>query len=124
MKNMIIMIFAFTFLSACLETRESVTEDYIEWIYTADPTTDAERFIKNDDYRLLGIYSHNIIIPGIDINCHISPTKIRVIEKTSDFYPNYSVAKFNAMARVYADYYNARMTSHYRDNGWKICNIE
>ena len=85
---------------------------------------DAESAIINEDYRLLGIYSHNIAVPGIDVGCRVLPTKIRVIEKTTHFHANYSIAKFNALARVYANYYNSRMVYHYRDKGWVICDSE
>ncbi|MCG7532046.1 hypothetical protein MHM98_11935 [Psychrobium sp. MM17-31] len=122
MKSMIVLICAFTFLFACTKTKESGFENSIEKIFTANPNADAEKSILNEDFRLIGVYSHKILIPGIDIKCHISPARIRVIDKTSHFYPNYSAAKFNALARVYAKYYNARMASHYRDKGWRICN--
>jgi hypothetical protein len=104
-----------------MEAPQNLTRIDDKWIYAADPDADAAEAIKNQDYRFVGVNSHNVIIPGFDIDCEISHESIRIIEGTSHFYPSYSIAKFNAIARIYAEYYNVRMKVHFEEQDRVIC---
>lgn len=118
--NKITLVFVcLVFICSCGGDNE-VTHNF-EILYEANPVTDAEKSIKNGDLRFMGLDNHDIKVPGVDPQCRFTKEKVKIIDGTSHFHQSYEVAKFNALAKVYAQYYNSRMSMYFDEKQLKFC---
>jgi hypothetical protein len=69
---------------------------------------DAQRAMKNGDYRLLAVYGFTTEVPGTDLSAYEAKDRygVRVIEGTSDDMRWPGEKWLNDNARAYAEKYN------------------
>ena len=81
----------------------------LQWLKNANPIVDANKAIKNNDYKLLGVYGFSLTIPGVNKPTEFEHQKkygVKPIEGTSDALKNKEHAELNRMAYEYAKKYN------------------
>lgn len=120
MKN-ITLIFLLLVVYGCQDSGNMESSTDGDWIYSADPYSDFTNAIEREDYRFIGIYGYSLSVPGVSLNCINVETDVRSIEGTSDTNSSFEEAKFNALAKVYAEYYNFQMKKYLQDTGSFDC---
>ena len=82
----------------------------LQWLDAADPQTDAQQALKKGDYRLLGLATRSVSIPGVvneeslkyEMKCGV-----QLIEGISDVIRSDEHLRLMQKARSYALQYNA-----------------
>ena len=82
----------------------------LQWLDAADPQTDAKQALKKGDFRLLGLATHSVNIPGVvkeeslkyEMKCGV-----QLIEGISDVVRSDEHLRLMQKARSYALQYNA-----------------
>lgn len=109
MKNILVVTIVSLILFSCNDSDNTELIDEMQWLNQADPLEDFENAIARSDYRFIGLYGVGAYVPIVNIQC-LNPEKdIKFINGTSDALENYEHSKLNAIAQVYAEYYNIRM---------------
>jgi len=122
----LLMVVACT-VSGCFDNSDKGDSELTElikadmgWLYKANPSVDAEKAIKDGDFRYIGIYGYTLSVPGVDGSClrdksgemSMDSSNVKPIGGTSDVVVNYEHAKLIAIAREYAYFYNVRIRLH------------
>ena len=117
----ITLVFLLFSICGCQELGEIVSGRDGSWIYSADPYDDFVNAMQSGDYRYLGIYGYSLSVPGISLDCVSLEKDVRPIEGTSDTNSSFEEAKFNALAKVYAEYYNFHVRHFLEEKGAFNC---
>jgi hypothetical protein len=102
---------------------EEFEVEQLTWLEKADPTEDLNKAIRIKDYRFIGLFGFSTNVPSVGDKCLIKSAGIKYIEGTSDALVNYEHAKLNAIASVYARYYNVGMYRHLKSNNIFKCDL-
>jgi hypothetical protein len=97
--------------NGCSETR-GICTDYIRSMPKA-PSVEASKAVKNGDYRLLSIRTFTNIVPAVEDNNLVKQLGIKIIEHTSDNWPDESCRQYQKMAFEHAKKYNAYIIGNY-----------
>ena len=95
-----------------------VTLDYVQklqWLDAADPQADAAQAVKQDDFRLLGLATRTVNIPGVkkeDSYKYEQHCGVQLIEGISDVVRCDEHLRLMQKARSYALKYNAIIKTH------------
>ena len=87
----------------------------LQWLDAADPQADANQAIKKNDFRLLGLATRSVNIPGInkeDILKYEEKCGVQLIEGISDVVRSDEHLRLMQKARSYALQYNEIIKSH------------
>jgi hypothetical protein len=106
-----IFLMSVMLISGCSRPRGACT-DYIANI-SKPPNIEAEQSLKIGDFRLLSIHSFTDIVPGVDDRKLIEQMGTKLIEHTSDNWPDESCKNYQKVAFEYAKKYNAYIISNY-----------
>jgi hypothetical protein len=98
-------------ISGCSRPHGACT-DYITNI-SKPPNIEAEHSLKIRDFRLLSIHSFTDIVPGVDDRKLIEQMGTKLIEHTSDNWPDESCKNYQKLAFEYAKKYNAYIISNF-----------
>ncbi len=104
-------------LTACA-TSSNTLDPYAQkllWLDTADPQADANQAIKQNDFRLLGLATRSVNIPGIkkeDMLTYEEHCGVQLIEGVSDVVRSDEHLRLMQKARSYALKYNAIIKTH------------
>ena len=82
----------------------------LQWLDAADPQADAQQAIKKNDFRLLGLATRSINIPGVgpeQILQYEEACGVQLIEGVSDVVRSDEHLRLMQKARSYALKYNA-----------------
>jgi hypothetical protein len=128
MKSKVILclfyFFSLAFTQGCSKTEKQKIEikirERLEYLYKADPLIDVENAIELQDYRFMGYYGYVSIVP-ISTACLEKEFGVKMIKGTSDALENYEHGKLQALAIVYAEYYNHIMYVYIIENGLSKC---
>jgi hypothetical protein len=113
MKQLILITFLALVMTGCA-IQSGNMDPYVQklqWLYAADPQTDAQQAIKKGDFRLLGLAAaRSVNIPGVvkeeslkyEMKCGV-----QLIEGISDVVRSDEHLKLMQKARSYALQYNA-----------------
>lgn len=96
----------------CQNSDSNATSVDVNWLYNADPLDDFNEAVKINDYRFIGVYGYSLNVPGVKLKCLDAERDVKPIEGTSDSSSSYEEEKFNAVAKVYADYYNFQLKKY------------
>ena len=105
-------------LTACASGAGNEIDPYVQklqWLDAADPQADANQAIKQDDFRLLGIATRAVNIPGIskaDLLKYEEACGVQLIEGISDVVRSDEHLRLMQKARSYALKYNAIIKTH------------
>ncbi len=116
------VFFVFFSVLGCENSDLNSTVVDVNWIYEANPVDDVKKAVEVNDFRFLGVYGYSLIVPGLKLECIDIEQDVKPIEGTSDSYSSYEEEKFNAVAKIYADYYNFQLMRHLKDNEIFNCN--
>ena len=100
-------------LLASCATSSSEIEPYVQklqWLDAADPQADANQAVKKNDFRLLGLATRTVNIPGIskeDSLKYEESCGVQLIEGISDVVRSDEHLRLMQKARSYALKYNA-----------------
>ncbi len=112
------LIAALCALLAACSTSSNSLDPYaqkLQWLDTADPQADANRAIKQNDFRLLGLAARSVNIPGIkkeDMLKYEEHCGVQLIEGVSDVVRSDEHLRLMQKARSYALKYNAIIKTH------------
>ena len=109
MKKILFLIFLLG-LFGC-KNKASYSVD-VGWLYEANPLEDFKESVNRDDYRFVGVYGYSLTVPGVKLKCIEIDKDVKPIEATSDSDSSYEEEKFNAVAKVYAAYYNFQLIKY------------
>lgn len=118
MKKIFILIFLFS-LYGCKNTASDSID--VVWLYEANPLEDFKESVNSNDYRFVGVYGYSLTVPGVALKCIDIEKDVKPIEGTSDSYSSYEEEKFNAVAKVYADYYNFQLIKYLESKNSFTC---
>ena len=105
------------FLATCA-TSSNTLDPYVQklqWLDAADPQADANQAIKQNDFRLLGLATRSVNIPGIKQENSLKYEQscgIQLIEGISDVVRSDEHLRLMQKARSYALKYNAIVKLH------------
>ena len=105
-------------LTACASGAGNEIDPYVQklqWLDAADPQSDANQAIKQNDFRLLGIATRSVNIPGIskaDLLKYEEACGVQLIEGISDVVRSDEHLRLMQKARSYALKYNAIIKTH------------
>jgi hypothetical protein len=105
-------------LLASCATSSSEIEPYVQklqWLDAADPQADANQAVKKNDFRLLGLATRTVNIPGIskeDSLKYEESCGVQLIEGISDVVRSDEHLRLMQKARSYALKYNAIVKTH------------
>jgi len=105
-------------LLASCATSSSEIEPYVQklqWLDAADPQADANQAVKKNDFRLLGLATRTVNIPGIskeDSLKYEESCGVQLIEGVSDVVRSDEHLRLMQKARSYALKYNAIVKTH------------
>ena len=105
-------------LLASCATSSSEIEPYVQklqWLDAADPQADANQAIKKNDFRLLGLATRSVNIPGISKELSLKYEEscgVQLIEGVSDVVRSDEHLRLMQKARSYALKYNAIVKTH------------
>ena len=105
----------------CQDSAFNTTSVNVNWLYKANPLDDFKEAIERDDYRFVGVYGYSLTVPGVKLKCIDAAKDVKPIEGTSDSSSSYEEEKFNAIAKVYADYYNFQLIKYLEDKRLFSC---
>ena len=117
MKYIALVITLF-FVTAGCATGSGSIDSYVQklqWLDTADPQADAKQALKKADFRLLGLATRGVSIPGVvqkemlkyELRCGL-----RLIDGISDVVRSAEHLRLMQEARSYALKYNAIIKLH------------
>ncbi len=117
MKNIALAITLLFVVTGCA-TGSGTLDPYVQkllWLDAADPQTDAQQAIKKADFRLLGLATRNVHIPGVakeeslkyEMKCGV-----QLIDGISDVVRSDEHLRLMQKARSYALKYNAIIKTH------------
>ena len=87
----------------------------LQWLDAADPQADANQAVKKNDFRLLGLATRSVNIPGIskeDSLKYEESCGVQLIEGISDVVRSDEHLRLMQKARSYALKYNAIVKTH------------
>jgi hypothetical protein len=87
----------------------------LQWLDAADPQADAEQAVKQSDFRLLGLATRSVNIPGITREQSLKYEErcgVQLIEGISDVVRSDEHLRLMQKARSYALKYNAIIKTH------------
>ena len=87
----------------------------LQWLDAADPQADANQAVKQQDYRLLGLATRAVDIPGIrreEMLKYEESCGVQLIEGISDVVRSDEHLRLMQKARSYALQYNAIVKLH------------
>jgi hypothetical protein len=87
----------------------------LQWLDAADPQSDANQAVKQNDLRLLGLATRSVNIPGIepeDTLKYEEQCGVQLIEGVSDVVRSDEHLRLMQKARSYALQYNAIIKVH------------
>jgi len=105
-------------LTANCATSSSTIDPYVQklqWLDAADPQADANQAIKIKDFRLLGLATRAVNIPGISKEQTLKYEEscgVQLIEGISDVVRSDEHLRLMQKARSYALKYNAIVKTH------------
>jgi len=105
-------------LLASCATSSSQIDPYVQklqWLDAADPQADANQAVKKNDFRLLGLATRSVNIPGIsqeDSLKYEESCGVQLIEGISDVVRSDEHLRLMQKARSYALKYNAIVKTH------------
>ncbi|MEM7563778.1 MAG: hypothetical protein AAF353_12110 [Pseudomonadota bacterium] len=105
-------------LFACSTTHTPEIDPYVQklqWLDAADPQSDANQAVKQQDFRLLGLATRAVNIPGIskaDMIKYEESCGVQLIEGISDVVRSDEHLRLMQKARSYALKYNAIIKTH------------
>ena len=108
--------------SKMVTTQEAILNSYLYPIDLDNPVVDAQKKIKNGDYRLIGIGGFGINYPGIDMRkegfilCKLGS---RYLKGTSDAKEGDSHMKLIQRFNKYAEIYNTQILEFYQSQDFK-----
>ena len=111
MRNLLTII---AFLFSFSVIAEEDPAEKLKWLYSANPVVDAEKALKNGNYKLKAVHGFVLSIPGTKykkFNELKNKYGVEVIEGTSDDIQNKEHGKLNNLANNYAKQYNAVILS-------------
>ncbi len=103
--------------TGCAGTGEPI-DPYVQklqWLDNADPQADAEQAVKQQDFRLLGLATRSVNIPGVeraDMLKYEEACGVQLIEGISDVVRSDEHLRLMQKARSYALKYNAIIKVH------------
>ncbi len=112
------MIAASCFLLASCATSSGTIDPYVQklqWLNAADPQADANQAVKTKDFRLLGLATRSVNIPGISKDESLKYEEscgVQLIEGISDVVRSDEHLRLMQKARSYALKYNAIIKMH------------
>lgn len=117
MKYIALVITLFSIMTGCA-TGSGKLDPYVQkllWLEAADPQTDAQQAIKKGDFRLLGLATRSVHIPGVvkeetlkyELRCGV-----QLIDGISDVVRSDEHLRLMQKARSYALKYNAIIKTH------------
>ena len=112
MKHFVVIIFLALVIAGCASGSGNVDPyvQQLQWLDAADPQTDAQQALKKGDFRLLGLATRSVNIPGVakeeslkyELKCGV-----QLIEGISDVVRSDEHLRLMQKARSYALKYNA-----------------
>ena len=87
----------------------------LQWLDAADPQADANQAVKKNDFRLLGLATRSVNIPGISKELSLKYEEscgVQLIEGISDVVRSDEHLRLMQKARSYALKYNAIIKIH------------
>ena len=112
MKLLAPIIFLVLIITGCAG-RSGEIDPYVQklqWLDAANPQTDAEQALKKGDFRLLGLATRSVHIPGVDKSETLKyelKCGVQLIEGISDVVRSDEHLRLMQKARSYALKYNA-----------------
>lgn len=106
------------FLLASCATSSNTIDPYVQklqWLNAADPQADANQAVKLKDFRLLGLATRSVNIPGISKDQSLKYEEscgVQLIEGISDVVRSDEHLRLMQKARSYALKYNAIIKGH------------
>ncbi|MCP4392361.1 MAG: hypothetical protein GY802_28985 [Gammaproteobacteria bacterium] len=113
-----VVIAASCFLLASCATSSGTIDPYVQklqWLNAADPQADANQAVKTKDFRLLGLATRSVNIPGISKDESLKYEEscgVQLIEGISDVVRSDEHLRLMQKARSYALKYNAIIKMH------------
>ena len=113
----LVLAFSCVLLTSCASSGGSI-DPYVQklqWLDAADPQADAEQAVKKQDYRLLGLASRTVSIPGVsqpETLKYEEACGVQLIEGISDVVRSDEHLRLMQKARSYALKYNAIIKTH------------
>ena len=104
-------------LGACASTSKPI-DPYVQklqWLDAADPQADANEAIRQKDFRLLGLATRSVSLPGIKMEDSLRYEEacgVQLIEGISDVVRSDEHLRLMQKARSYALKYNAIIKIH------------
>ena len=86
-----------------------------------NPLTASESALKSKDYLFLSVQSHNILVPGVPLNCINIDSDVRNIFSYSDKLDDYENEIYEALSIVYASRYNTNVLNFMLKNNSLTC---
>lgn len=117
MKYVALVILLFSIMAGCA-TGSGKLDPYVQkllWLDAADPQTDAQQAVKKADFRLLGLATRTVHIPGIvkeEILKYELRCGVQLIDGISDVVRSDEHLRLMQKARSYALKYNAIIKLH------------
>ena len=102
-KSLIPFLFLCLVAACSSEVKQPFSLDYV---YKADPISDANKAIKKGDFHFFAINGIGRFIPSVNRRCLTHDTKVIPILGTTEIITSYEEAQFNVLATTYAEYYN------------------
>ena len=112
MKHLALISFFALIITACAGQSGHI-DPYVQklqWLEAADPQTDAQQALKKGDFRLLGLATRNVHIPGVEQGETLKyelKCGVQLIEGISDVVRSDEHLRLMQKARSYALQYNA-----------------
>ncbi|TNF86895.1 MAG: hypothetical protein EP300_12115 [Gammaproteobacteria bacterium] len=117
-RNYPVIIAVTCFLLANCASSSGPIDPYVQklqWLDAADPQADANQAIKKGDFRLLGIATRSVTIPGVSQEESLKYEEacgVQLIEGISDVVRSDEHLRLMQKARSYALKYNAIIKTH------------
>lgn len=117
MRYPVVIAVSCILLASCA-TSSSQVDPYVQklqWLDAADPQADANQAVKMNDFRLLGLATRSVNIPGIskeDSLRYEESCGVQLIEGISDVVRSDEHLRLMQKARSYALKYNAIVKMH------------
>lgn len=117
MKSPLIVTALVFAMSGCATDSKALDPNVqkLQWLDAAEPQADAQQAIKTGDYRLLGMATRSVSIPGVEtdqILTYGSKCGVQLIDGISDVIRSDEHLRLMQKARSYALKYNAIIKTH------------
>ncbi len=109
----LILIFSFALIMTGCVSQSVNMDPYVQkllWLDAADPQTDAQQALKKGDFRLLGLATRSVDIPGVPEQQRLKyelKCGVQLIEGISNLIRSDEHLRLMQKARSYALKYNA-----------------